>query len=962
MGRVMRVVLHLMMLLGAGVVMTFAAEPPTEPILRIDPGMHTATIRSIAADAAGRFLVTASDDKSLRLWELPAGKLIRTIRPPIGEGHEGKLYSIALSPDGRTIAAGGWTQYEGGTGMAINYNIFLFDRATGEMTGRITGLPNVIKHLAFSPDGKWLVATLGSQGIRIYRTSNFSLAAEDKAYGSDSYSAHFSRDGRLVTTSFDGFVRLYKAGPDGWGSGRVATLSPLKVKAPDGERPFAARFSPDGTKIAAGYDDTAKVTIFSGKDLSAPVTLAESPDNGNLISITWSFDGRFLYAGGGYQKQIDGVWTFLIRRWSDGGRGKFIDIPGARNTIMELAPLPDGSVAFGSYDPAFGIISSRGKRTLFVPPANADFRNNLDGFLVANDGSKIRFGFELFGKAPALFDLAIRQLTLEGSASALTAPVTTLPGVEVTEWENTKNPKLNGTPLKLDDYERSFSLALAPEGASFVLGADWYLRCFDRKGNPLWPAPVPVPDVAWGVNISANGKIVVAALGDGSIHWYRLKDGKELLAFFPHADRKRWVLWTPSGYYDASVGGEDLIGWQVNRGKEKAADFFPASRFRDTYYRPDIVARVLATLDEKEAVRQANAERGIAKGAPAITKILPPVIEIIDIPNGTLTATSKTVTIRYKVRSPADAPATEVRAWVDNRPVSRPKKLPDKPEEKDIQEITVPIPDKDCEIVLYAENKHGSMGSLPIKVVWKGGKSAKPLPTLFVLAVGVGEYNNEKLKLNFAAKDANDVSTVFNKQKGLAYREVIPKVMTNSEADLVDINAGLTWLEKHTSTQDIAIIYLSGHGANDLGGHFYFLPHNTVLDQPKLYGLPLSSIKDSVKNISAKVVLFIDACHSGNVDLDGLTNTLSGSGVGAVVLASSTDSQLSWEREEWHNSAFTKVLVEGLSGNAESDGEITTTSLAQYVKKHVQEITEKIQTPTFAIPINGDYPIALKKK
>ena len=675
MGRMMRVALHVMVLLSLGVVITFAAEPPTEPILRIDPGMHTAMINRIATDAAGHFLVTASHDKSLRVWELPSGRLIRTIRPPAGEGDEGKLYSVALSPNGRTIAAGGWTKFNNGedTPATDGHTIYLFDRITGDMTGRITGLPNVINHLAFSPDGRWLAATLGgSNGIRIYRTSDFSLAAEDKEYSSRSYSVHFSRDGRLVTTSYDGFVRLYKAGPAGWGpiSGQVVSLSPrCKVKAPDGKLPYAARFSPDGSKIAVGYSDTTKVTIFSAKELSNPVTLAGSPDNGNLAIIAWSLDSKFLYAGGKYQKQINGVWTNLIRRWSNRGQGEFIDIPGARNSIMDMAPLPDGRVVFGSYDPAFGVLSSTDERTLFVPPSNADFRNNLGGFLLAPDGSKLRFGFELFGNAPYLFDLATRQLTLEGSSAGLTAPLTTLPGLQVTEWEDTYNPKLNGQPLKLEDYEMSRSLALAPDGTSFVLGTDWNLRHFDKQGKELWNPPVPVPGVAWGVNIPANGKMVVAAFGDGTIRWYRLKDGKELLAFFPHADRKRWVLWSPSGYYDASVGGEDLIGWRVNKGKEKAADFFPASRFRDTYYRPDIVARVLTTLDEAEAVRQANAIRGIAKGAPAIKNILPPVIEIIEPADGNISAQDRNVTIRYKVRTPADAPVTAVTARVNARPI-----------------------------------------------------------------------------------------------------------------------------------------------------------------------------------------------------------------------------------------------------------------------------------------------------
>ena len=56
----------------------------------------------------------------------------------------------------------------------------------------------------------------------------------------------------------------------------------------------------------------------------------------------------------------------------------------------------------------------------------------------------------------------------------------------------------------------------------------------------------------------------------------------------------------------ASAGGEDLIGWHLNRGWTQEADFFPASRFSDRFNRPDIVKLVLKTFDEGEAVRQAN--------------------------------------------------------------------------------------------------------------------------------------------------------------------------------------------------------------------------------------------------------------------------------------------------------------------------------------------------------------------
>jgi WD40 repeat protein len=48
-------------------------EPPREPILRIETGMHTSVIRHLDVDHAGKFLVTASEDKTARVWELATG-------------------------------------------------------------------------------------------------------------------------------------------------------------------------------------------------------------------------------------------------------------------------------------------------------------------------------------------------------------------------------------------------------------------------------------------------------------------------------------------------------------------------------------------------------------------------------------------------------------------------------------------------------------------------------------------------------------------------------------------------------------------------------------------------------------------------------------------------------------------------------------------------------------------------
>ena len=92
------------------------ACPDQRPFLRIETGMHTASIKAIGVDAACRLLATASYDKTVRLWSLPDGKLKRVVRLPIGEGNLGKVYATALSPDGRWLAAGGWDAAQDKTG------------------------------------------------------------------------------------------------------------------------------------------------------------------------------------------------------------------------------------------------------------------------------------------------------------------------------------------------------------------------------------------------------------------------------------------------------------------------------------------------------------------------------------------------------------------------------------------------------------------------------------------------------------------------------------------------------------------------------------------------------------------------------------------------------------------------------------------------------------------------------
>src|SRR5262245_64301058 len=143
--------------------------PPQEPQLRIEPRMHTAPLLRIGVNAACTHVVTGSHDRTVRLWRLPEGRLLRTLRVPAGPGNDGKIYSVAMAPDGSWVAAGGWDTAARTQG--VNF-VYVFDTATGVLAARLGPFTNVINDLAVSTDGNVLAVLVGSEGVRLWeRTS-----------------------------------------------------------------------------------------------------------------------------------------------------------------------------------------------------------------------------------------------------------------------------------------------------------------------------------------------------------------------------------------------------------------------------------------------------------------------------------------------------------------------------------------------------------------------------------------------------------------------------------------------------------------------------------------------------------------------------------------------------------------------------------------------------------------------
>lgn len=929
--------------------------------------MHTSGIRHANVAASGRLLATVADDKTLRLWSTTTREAVRVLRPPIVNGLEGMLYAVALSPDARLVATGGET----GFAWAKEYCIYVFDTSTGAMVRKIGGMPSAPTALAWSQDGQVLaVGFSGNGGLRFWQTETWQQIAEDRAYNDSATWIDFSKEGVAVTTSADGFLRLY----DNRGR-RTARVRPTG-KAP----PTSAVFAPGGDRLAVGYTDALRVDVLSAGDLKplyAPNLKGLS--GGNLAAIAWTGGGDLLAAGtAGAEAGYNPVF-----RWTDLGRGKRSPSLGTFSAVAMILPLPDGSLVGTSYDPPtlswialkaappLGVLAAA-----FEPSRSADifdFESLGDvGLLASRDGNTIRTDRAKFSIPERLLEVwelggAIR----DREKADLFPPIIANKNIPLSKWDGASDLKLAGRKLVLDPGEYATALAIAADGKGFLVGTEFKLRRFAADGIREWELDLPAS--ARMVNISRDGRIAIAALADGTIRWYRWSDGQELLSLFLHVDGKHWVLWTPDGYFDAAPGAEDKIGWHVNNGSDQAADFFPAGRFREQFHRPDIVDLTLQALDPAQAAKRANQTRGSSTlpVGDEFRRSLPPIINILSPEPGAVLPAGR-IELRYHVRSPSNQPITAVRILINGRPlIERGIALSAPKQGERTLQFELPAGESTVSLIAEADQAVSEAATITLKGTAPDGAEAVKRK-LYVLSIGVSRYREPSYNLTYAAKDAKDIVAFMKRQSGLMYRDVEARVLTDVEATTGNVLDAMDWLEKSMSGDDIAILFLAGHGVNDGNGDYYFLPFEADVERLRRTAVSHLEIRNTLAKLPGTALFLIDTCHAANVlgqkrglvDINKLANELSSAENGVVVMSAATARQSAIEDAAWGNGAFTRALLDGLGGKADflKDGRITLNELDLYVSGRVKEMTQGRQTPTTAKPNTiRDFPLALAR-
>jgi len=919
-----------------------SAEPPQQPVMRIEAGGHTAPIRRLAVDATGDILASVSDDKTLRLWNLPEGTLRLVIRPPIGPGAEGELAAVAMAPDGGRVIAAGHTARSWDGAFAI----YVFDTASGRLLARLPGLPAPVAHLAFSADGGRFAAALGGRaGIKVWDARSGQIVFEDSAYAGPARMVAFDSAGRLATTASDGLVRIYDQ------DGRLR----IKRAPLEGARPYGLAWSPDGALLAIGYEDRLRVDLLAAADLRGVFAPdVTGLDGEGLPAITWAADGR-----GGVQLLAAGYATqarttapelgYVVRRWADFGLGPARDIQAARDAITHLLALPRGGAVYAAADPGWGRIGADGTAEQVPQSPGANFRATRATLAIAEDGGAVRFALEA-AQPPLLFDPRHGALTAWDGRAGFMGARTGSGRLRVEDWRDTNRPRLGATPLPLGSGEFARSLALLPRDDGFLLGTDTHLRLFDATGRPI--AALATPGAVWAIAVA--GSRVVATLGDGTIRWYRIGNRTlaEDAALFVHAQTRRWVLWTPDGLFDHGAdGGQELVGLHLNRTRNQTPEWASFQQAYRTLYAPAALRAVLAGDPEPARARLValGDVRGRIGRLPRLTmrsvcalradaSCLPFDPSQRLLPDG---ATA----LRFEIEAvdhglglgPLDILVNDRIAF---RGTVRPG----------ISQFDVPLDTGGNRLALrlYSEDR-GLFASGPTLLLRRAGQPEPPRGAgrLVILAIGVDTYRLPNMALRFAVADAETVARTLRGQAAGLFTDTQVTVLRNAEATRRGILDALANAARETEAGDTFVLYLAGHGVrSEPDQRFLFLPQD-VTDMSAWPALRAQAIDDTtlvaaLARIRARdALLLLDTCHAGQLTLDQLA-ALSNE-TGRLLLAASSSVQEALDSYDERNGVFAYALREGLMGRAaiDQEGRVSALALGEWTMRRVPELARE---------------------
>ena len=545
---------------------------------------HADKVNAIAVSPDGGRVLSASNDKTMKLWNVTTGQIVRTF--------EGKaaITAIAFAPDGASILSGTTTEYcfrwgswgcpHAGVPCCMRPGrqalAQLWDAATGQLVRTFEGnswyTGGDVTPVAFSPDGARVL--VGGGSLKLWDAASGELQRAFEPLSDKVEAVAFSPDG----------IRLVAAHGNGATLWAPATGQLLRTIKPQTDRLWSVAFSPDGKRVLAGLDKTTRLWDATTGRLLRTFT----GQSDRITSVGFSPNGERALTGA-----IGGKLTL----WDAASWRPLLSVNGY--AVNSVAFSPDGArfVAAGGWMTLWDAATGQLLRKLE--------RSTLAYLSVAfsPDGTRVLTGSN--DKTAKLWDAATGEIVRSFEAgSEITSVAFSPDGASILAASGRAVMLWDGATGRL---RRSFeghaagitSVAFSPDGTRVLAGAhDRTLKLWDtatgelvrgfgdrRHGQP--PAGKEWATGRPSVAFSRDGSRVLAGTTDGTARLWNVSAG-ELLATLLGASDGEWAAFTPEGFFEASNDGAKLIS--IVRDLAVVA----MDRAYKTLHRPDLVQEKLA--------------------------------------------------------------------------------------------------------------------------------------------------------------------------------------------------------------------------------------------------------------------------------------------------------------------------------------------------------------------------------
>ncbi len=883
------------------------------------------------------------------------GKKIFDIKPPFGE-----VRRYQFSPDGKKLI----------TLVGPDFGIVCFDIASQNVAWSVKSNES-FDDFGFTSDGKFLI-TLHENLIELYNITTGEkvgksinmkdgygtdmIVAGGMAYVWDEWRSEFriTRFNPLTASKDITFTGDYQDGYHGATAaatpvfGQYGSKSPLRIWNLEEGRVIKSfnmgtkykgfGFSPDGNTVAYGKPLKVVDTRTGNEKMTLPYDEFYEPD-GVSVSTNENY----------------------ICTWENGDFNVFLYDTRLRAVIWKKDDTKPNGSAFSPDEKLIAISYENGTVILYESETG-----NLIASISTPGGNNYK---------PA------------GIAFKSNNEIIIASGNEI----NTYN--INGQ-LQKNNYKLSGSSK--PYINHFQLSANGTMALIEavRSDAPAKVVNLETGDFIQNIGNTDNGFYFIGLLPDGKyvitvdVHditsIWEVQTGKKIVDLYSYNDE--WLAVTPDGRFD---GSQDAINKLYFT---KGTDIIPLQNLYEHYYTPDLITRLLSgeileAVDDIDKLSSAPTVKIIYEQATR-NLLVSDDIQSYDNTNGTAEFVVKASSIGSKI--------DEIRLYqngkalsVSNRNLAVADDVASNTFQTEKKYTVSLLPGENIfRAIALNEQRTESNPDLMSIVYKKTNESNPPNNTIYeatvapvdrnatvhLLVVGINEYDNKKLHLDYALADASSFKEEIQKDAQQLVSKVDTYFITDQKADRSAIAKAFDDISSNAKPQDVFIFYYAGHGVIGTDQAFYLVPKDisdlkNVQAELEAKGISAAQLQQYAIDIAAqKQVFILDACQSAGA-FDNLLQAEAGQQRSIALLARSTGThwmaasgskQFANEFEALGHGAFTYVLLEALKGAASQNNMITVNGLKNYLQNAMPELMKKYrgtaQYPA-SFGFGSDFPV-----